>query len=295
MAARAYWSGQIRLALVSIPVQVFSATKSSARISFHQVHEPSRKRVRYEKVVPGVGPVDNDEIVKGYEVEKDQYVLFSDEELDEIKVEAKRSVELVQFVEESEIGSSYFEKPYYVAPDDDEVAGEAYVVLREALKRTGKVGLGQLAVRGRSHIVALKPLGEGLLMETLRYADELRKPDSFFAEVPDQAPDEELISLAEELIGRRAGEFDPAAFSDPYEEAVRELVQAKIEDRAPERVEAPERTGRVVDLMEALKRSVDDKKKASGGKSKSTKGGKGGGAKASGESKSGRSKRGRAA
>jgi DNA end-binding protein Ku len=284
MAARAYWSGQLRLALVSIPVQVFSATKTSDKISFHQVHEPSRKRVRYEKVVPGIGPIDTSEIVKGYEVEKDQYVLLTEDELDDVRVEAKRTVELVQFVDQSEIDPIYFDRPFFVAPEDEETAGEAYVVLREALQRTGKVGLGQLAVRGRSYIVALKPCREGLLLETLRYADELRKADSFFAEVPDIEPDEELVSLAEELIGRRAKKFDPRAFKDTYEEAVRELIQAKIEQRAPERVEAPERGGRVVDLMEALRRSVGDKGKK--GKSSDDKAGKGGGKRASAGTKS---------
>lgn len=271
MAPRAYWSGQLRLALVSIPVQVFSATKSAAKISFHQVHEPSRKRVRYEKVVPGIGPIDTSEIVKGYEVDKDQYVLLSEDELDEVKVEAKRTVDLVQFVDQSEIDAIYFDRPFFVAPEDDETANEAYVVLREALKRTGKVGLGQLAVRGRSYIVALKPCRDGLLLETLRYADELRKADSYFAEVPEIQPDEELVSLAEELISRRTKKFDPRAFKDSYEQAVRELIQAKIEKREPERIEAPERGGRVVDLMEALKRSVGDKGK---GGDKASKGGK---------------------
>src|SRR5690606_9895822 len=141
MAARAYWQGQIRLALVSIPVQVFSATKSASRISFNQIHEPSGKRIRYEKVVPGVGAVPAEEIVKGYEVEKGKYVLLTDEEIDDVKLEAKRTIDLIQFVDEDEIDSLYFEKPYFVAPDEDEVAGEAYVVLREALKKSGKIGL----------------------------------------------------------------------------------------------------------------------------------------------------------
>jgi DNA end-binding protein Ku len=293
MAARAYWSGQLKLALVSIPVQIFSATKSGGRISFHQVHEPSRKRVRYEKVVPGIGSVDTGEIVKGYAVDKDQYVLLSEDELNEVKVEAKRTVELVQFVEQSEIDPIYFDRPFFVAPDDEESASEAYVVLRAALRRTGKIGLGQLAVRGRSHIVALKPCREGLLMETLRYADELRKADSFFAEVPEIDPDEELVSLAEELIGRRTKKFDPKAFKDSYEEAVRELIEAKIEKRQPERIDAPERGGRVVDLMEALKRSVGEKDKAKGRQAKGAKGGKRAatGAKSTAKGKSARRKR----
>ena len=192
MAARAYWQGQIRLALVSIPVQVFSATKSAARVSFNQIHKPSGKRIRYEKVVPGVGAVDPDDIVKGYEVEKGKYVLLTDDEIADVKLDAKHTIDLVQFVGEDEIDLSYFEKPYYVMPDEDEVAGEAYVVLRDALKAAKKIGLGQLVARGQASVVALRPSGKGLAIETLRYADEFQKPDSFFAEVPDVKPEKEL-------------------------------------------------------------------------------------------------------
>ncbi len=262
MAARAYWSGQIRLALVSIPVQVFSASKTASRIAFNQIHKPSGKRIRYEKVAPGVGQVDAEDIVKGYEVEKGKYVLFSDEEIDDIKLEAKHTIDLVQFVDDDEVDLVYFDKALYVSPDDDEVAGEAYVVLREALKKTGKIGLGQMVVRGRSNIVALRPHGKGLLIETLRYADEVQKPDAFFADVPDVKPEEELLGLAEELIKRKVKPFDPRAFKDPYELALRELIDAKLEDRPPEEIEAPEMGAKVINLMEALKRSVS----TSGGK-----------------------------
>ena len=169
MPARAYWSGRIRLALVSIPVDIVPATKSSARISFHQVHEPSGKRIRYEKVVPGLGPVDTDDIVKGYEVEKGKYVLLTDEEISNVKVEAKKSIDLVQFVDTCEIDPIYFDRPYYVLPSDENEDGvEAYSVLCEALRLTKKVGLGQIVVRGQESIVAIKPCGKGLLMETLR-------------------------------------------------------------------------------------------------------------------------------
>src|SRR5215813_5372473 len=147
MAVRPYWAGHIRFALVSIPVHVVPATKTSEQPSFHQIHEPSGKRVRYEKVVPGVGPVDNSEIVKGYEVDKGKYVLLSDDEIDAIKLEAKKVVDLTQFVSPEEIDPGYFEKPYFVLPDEgDEPGREAYVVLRDALKATNKIGLGQLAV-----------------------------------------------------------------------------------------------------------------------------------------------------
>ncbi len=256
MAARAYWSGQIRLALVSIPVQVFSATKTASRISFNQIHKPSGKRIRYAKMVPGIGEVDPEDIVKGYEVEKGKYVLLTDEEIDDVKLEAKRTIDLVQFVDQDEIDPVYFEKPFYVAPDEDEVAGEAYVVLRDALKQTGKIGLGQMVVRGSGHIVALKPYGKGLVIETLRYADEVQKADAFFTSVPEAEPETDLLSLAEELIERKAKPFDPKAFKDQYEAALRELIDAKRENRPPQEIEAPAVATNVVSLMEALKRSV---------------------------------------
>jgi DNA end-binding protein Ku len=288
MAARAYWQGQIRLALVSIPVQLFPATKSTAKISFNQIHKPSGKRIRYEKVVPGIGAIDTDDIVKGYEVEKGKYVLLTDEEIDEVKLEAKRTIDLIQFVDEDEIDSVFFEKPYFVAPEDEEVAGEAYVVLRDALQKTGKVGLGQLVVRGHSTIVALKASGKGLMIETLRYADEIQKADQFYSAVPSVKPDKELLTLAEELIKRKAKPFDPKAFKDPYETALREVIDAKLAHRKPEQVEEPQLGAQVIDLMEALKRSVkggaaakaaaakeEAPKKAAKGKAKAKSNGKG--------------------
>ena len=256
MAARAYWQGQIRLALVSIPVQVFSATKSAARVAFNQIHKPSGKRIRYEKVVPGVGAVDPEDIVKGYEVEKGKYVLFTDDEIDEVKLEAKHTIDLIQFVDEGEIDVIYFEKPYYVMPDEDEVAGEAYVVLRDALKASKKIGLGQIVARGQASVVALKPFGKGLVIETLRYADELNRPEQFFAEVPDVKPEKELLNLATELIERKVKPFDAKAFKNQYDIALRELIDAKMEHRKPHEIEEPQLGAKVIDLMEALKRSV---------------------------------------
>ncbi|MEP0322662.1 Ku protein [Bauldia litoralis] len=259
MAARAYWQGQIRLALVSIPVQVFPATKSAARISFNQIHKPSGKRIRYQKVVPGVGEAAAEDIVKGYEVEKGKYVLITEDEIDEVKLEAKKTLDLIQFVDANEVEFLYIDKPYYVSPEDDATAGEAYVVLREALKATGKVGIGHIVARGHSNLVALRPSGKGLMIETLRYADEVHKPDAYFAEVPDAKPEPELLSLAEELIERKVKPFDPKAFSDPYEAALRELIEAKVENRPPESIDEPQIGAKVIDLMEALKKSVGGK------------------------------------
>jgi DNA end-binding protein Ku len=256
MPARAYWQGQIRLALVSIPVQVFTATKSAARVAFNQIHKPSGKRIRYEKVVPGVGAVNPDEIVKGYEVDKGQYVLIEDEEIESVKLEAKHTIDLVQFVGADEIDPIYFEKPYYVMPDEDEVAAEAYVVLRDALKESNRIGLGQIVARGQASVVALRPMGKGLAIDTLRYADELQNPATYFNDVPDSKPDKELLSLATELIERKAKPFDPKAFKNQYDVALRELIDAKLEHRKPREIEEPQLGAKVINLMDALKKSI---------------------------------------
>lgn len=261
MAARAYWKGQIRLALVSIPVEIFSATKSGASIAFNQIHEPTGKRVKYEKVVPGVGAVAPDEIVKGFQYEKGSYVLLEDEEIESVKLESKKTLELTQFVDHDEIDVLYYEKPYYVVPADD-LAEEAFIVLREALRRTKKVALGQLALRGREYIVSLKPCGRGIVLETLRYADEVNKAQGYFREISDSKPDEELLDLAETLISKKAAPFKPEEFHDRYIDALHDLIERKRKAKggklATEEEEAPASRGsNVVDLMAALKKSIE--------------------------------------
>jgi DNA end-binding protein Ku len=260
MAARPYWKGQIRLALVSIPVEIYSATKSGATIAFNQIHEPTGKRIKYEKVVPGLGPVDADDIVKGYQYEKGSYVLLDDDELEAVKLESKKTLELTQFVDSHEIDPLYYEKPYYVVPADD-LAEEAYVVLREALRDTKKAGLGQLAMRGREYVVSLKPCGRGILMETLRYADEVNKAQSYFREIDDVKPDPELLELAETLIAKKGGHFDPSKFHDRYIDALHELIERKRKSKGAkieaEDEPAPSRGSNVVDLMAALKKSIE--------------------------------------
>jgi len=269
MAARAYWKGQVRLALVSIPVEVYSATKSGATIAFNQIHEPTGKRIKYEKVVPGVGPVDADEIVKGFQYEKGSYVLLDDSELEAVKLESKRTLELTQFVDASEIDPLYYEKPYYVVPADD-LAEEAYVVLREALRDTKKVGLGQLTMRGREYIVSLKPCGRGILMETMRYADEVNKAQGYFRDIGDIKPDQELLELAETLIERKSGHFDPSKFKDHYVDALHELIARKRKLKGgkikAEDDELPARGSNVIDLMAALKKSIERPGEAGGKK-----------------------------
>lgn len=261
MAARAYWQGQIRLALVSIPVEIYSATKSGAQVAFHQIHEPSGQRIKYEKVAPGVGPVDTDEIMKGFEIEKGEYVLLEQDEIDAVKLESKKTLELTQFVDAHEIDVLYYEKPYFVVPADD-LAEEAFIVLREALRRTKKVGLGQLAMRGREYVVSLKPCGRGMVLETLRYADEVHRAQGYFRDIPDDKPDADLLDLAEALIEKKAAAFDPSEFHDRYVDALKCLIERKrkakgrkiIEDKGGDDA----RSGsNVVDLMAALKKSME--------------------------------------
>jgi DNA end-binding protein Ku len=262
MAARAYWQGQIRLALVSIPVEIYTATKSGAQIAFHQVHEPSGKRIKYEKVVPGIGAIDAEEIVKGYEVEKGEYVLLDQDEIDAVKLESKRTLELTQFVDASEIDVLFYERPYFVVPADD-LAEEAFIVLREALRRSKKVGLGQLAMRGREYVISLKPCGRGMVMETLRYADEVNKAQGYFRDIPDDTPDPDLLDLATSLIDKKSAKFDPAKFHDRYVDALRDLIEKKRKSHSnrkiiEDREEGGGRSGsNVVDLMAALKKSLD--------------------------------------
>ncbi|MAK98066.1 MAG: Ku protein [Citromicrobium sp.] len=266
MAARAYWQGQIRLALVSIPVEIYSASQSGAKISFRQIHEPSGKRISYEKVVEGVGPVDRDDIIRGYELSKNNYVLLEDEEIEAVKVESKKTLELVQFVDQSEIDPLYFEKPYYVVPKDD-LAEEAFIVLREALRKAKKTALGQLSVRGQEKLVAIKPCGKGMLLETLRYADEVREGQKFFGSIGDDEPEKELLDLASTLIEKKSAPFDASEFEDRYAEALHKLIEKKAKTKGNKKiiedVEEPSGDGgNVIDLMAALKKSVDGDKPA---------------------------------
>lgn len=263
MAARPVWRGQIRLALVSIPVELYPAAKSGASVSFHQVHEPSGKRIRYEKVVPGIGPVDRDEIMKGYEVSKGEYVLLDPEEIEKVKLESRKTLDLVQFVDVGDIDAMYYEKPYYVVPADD-LAEEAFVVLRDALRKARKIGVGQLAMRGQEYVVALRPCGKGMLLETLRYADEVRKASAFFNEIGDHEPDEDLLELAETLIEKKTGEFDASEFHNRYVDALKDLIKEKQKAKGakviqdPDADQPPTRGSNVIDLMAALKKSLGE-------------------------------------
>ncbi len=261
MAPRAFWTGHLRLSLVNIPVRLYPATTAERSIAFHQIHEPSGKRIRYQKVAPGVGPVEAEEITKGYEYEKGKYVLIDPKEIDELKLESKQTIELVRFVDEDAIDDRYFQTPYYLMPDGD-MADEGYVIVQRALKETKKIGVGQFILRGHGNIVAIKPFEKGLMLEVLRHANEIRPADVLFDDIPTVKVDKEALDLAKELVTRKAGKFEPEQFKDEYVEAVKELIQAKLEDRAPDIVTEEPGGAKVINIMDALKKSVQQGKGA---------------------------------
>ena len=210
----------------------------------------------------GVGPVDADDIMKGYQIDKGEYVLLDQDEIDSVKLESKKTLELTQFVDATDIDVLYYEKPYFVVPADD-LAEEAFIVLREALRRTKKVGLGQLAMRGREYVVSLKPCGRGMILETLRYADEVNRAQSYFRDIPDAKPDEDLLELAEALIEKKSGAFDPKEFHDRYVDALKDLIERKRKQKSNRKIIEDKDSGggrsasNVVDLMAALKKSME--------------------------------------
>jgi len=259
MAARPIWRGQVRIGLVSIPVEIYSATKSGPSIAFHQIHEPSGKRIKYEKVVPGIGPVDRDEIIKGFEVSKGEYVLLEPEEIESVKLESRKTLNLSQFVDLADIDPIYFDKPYYVVPADD-LAEEAFIVVREALRKAKKVGIGQLAMRGQEYVVGLKPCGRGMMIETLRYADEVNKAQGYFRDIGDAKPDADLLDMATSLIERKAGKFDASEFHNRYVDALKDLIAEKRKKKGELVIQDPDKGtpkgSNVIDLMAALKKSL---------------------------------------
>lgn len=265
-APRPYWKGHLRLSLVSIAVELYPAVAGSNRPSMHQIHRPSGKRIRYEKTVPGLGPVDAADIARGVEIEDDTYVIVEPRELEEIKLESKHTLDLVQFVDQCEIDPRYFERPYYLVPGSD-VSAEGFAVMRAALRQEGKIGLGQVTMRGQEYLVAVRPCGRGMLVETLRYEDEVRDSDVLFEDIPgDEGLDREKTTLARRLIQDKARPFDAAAFRDSYAEALRTLIEAKRGKRKLVRSppDQAKKSAEVVDLMEALKKSVAARNRTSG-------------------------------
>lgn len=264
MPPRAMWTGQLRLSLVGFGVRMYAATESSRRVSMNQLHKDCHQRVRNQLVCPVHGPINREDIVKGYAYEKDAYVVISQEDLDSIRLPSTKTIDLVQFVDADEIDPLYFNSPYFIGPDGP-VAEEAFRVIREAMRRTGKVGIGKLVLQGREHVVALSVNGKGFLMTTLRYASEVRSGEEVFRDIADGKVDKEQVELAESIMQSKAAPFDPAKFRDQYQEAFFEIVKAKMEGEKPVFAEEEESPG-VFNFMEALKESVARVEKAGGRK-----------------------------
>jgi DNA end-binding protein Ku len=264
-----YWRGFLRLQLVSINVDIYAATESASEIHFNQIHKPSGKRVRYERTVPGIGKVENADIVKGYEVEPEVYVLLEPEEVEAIRLESKRSIDLVQCVDQSEIDPRYFERPYYVLPADEQAA-EGYGIIREALRESGKVAVGQVTMAGREHLVVVGPVGKGLVLNILRYGNELRPAATYFDDLPEHKLEPDMMDMAVQLITRKTAPFNPTAFKDSYGVALRELVEEKAKGHKILSPPTAEPASNVINLKDALKRSVQEERgePPKGGKTK---------------------------
>ena len=265
MAPIPVWSGNLRLSLVLVPVRMFPATSNEGAIAFRMIHEPSGQPIKYLKGIEaedGFEEVPEEEIIKGYEHTKGHHVLIKPEELDELKFEAKHTVDMAEFVDRNEIDSRYFEKPYYLLPDGDS-ADEGYVVLRDALAKSKKLAIGQLIMHGRSTWSASPPTKRGLMLLILRYQDELRKSNSYFDTI-DTKVDDSAVKLAVNLVEQESGKFEPEKMPNEYARAVHELVQAKIEQHAPEvEIETEKReTPKVVNIMDALKKSMSARGKS---------------------------------
>jgi DNA end-binding protein Ku len=261
---RPYWSGQIQISLVSFGVDLFTATESKSEIRFHQISRRTGERIRHQKVSAEEGPVENSDIVKGYEYAKGQYVTIEPDEIAALRLPTRKAIEVSQFVDAKDINPEFFEKPYFVAPSD-EIQSEAFAVVRKALQEAGKVALGKISFSGREHIVAVAPYPDdslpGLVAYVLRYADELRKPAEFFGSIKKVAVEEDQLSLAQELIKRKAAKFDPSKFKDQYEVALRELVEAKVRHAPIPQEEPAAKSPKVVNLMDALRKSIADGQK----------------------------------
>jgi len=256
---RVYWKGTLRLSLVTIGVEIYPAVETASEISFNQIHKPSGKRVRYERTVPGIGKVENADIVKGYEVEPEVYVLLEPEEIEAIRLESKRTIDLVQCVDRSEIDPRFFERPYYVLPADDQAA-EGYAIIREALRESGKVAVGQVTMAGREHLVVVGPVGKGLVLNIIRYGNELRPAATYFDEIPEHKLEPDMMDMAVQLISRKSAPFNPDAFKDSYGVALRELVEEKAKGHTILSPSSSEPASNVINLKDALKRSVQEER-----------------------------------
>ena len=251
---RASWSGFLRLSLVTCPVYLTPATTEAKRIRLNQLNSKTGNRLAQRLVNSKTGDeVGRDQIVKGYEFDRDRYVTLSEEELKDLRVELSKIIDLDRFVGRDEVDPLYLDAPYYVYPEG-ELAAETFRVIGEAMAHTNKVGLGRITMSGRERPVLVEPRGEGLMMSQLRSSDEVRPAE--FASKPEAQIDPDLVALAETIIERKSGKFEPAGFHDRYQEALRELVDSKLKGEAAAASPAIEEPPKVVNLMDALKRSL---------------------------------------
>jgi DNA end-binding protein Ku len=256
MAPRANWKGYLKLSLVSCPIAIYPATSASERVSFRQVNKSTGNRLKQQLVDAGTGePVEADEKGRGYEIGKNQYLIVEDEELEAIQVESSRTIEIERFVPREQIDLGYLDSPYYIVPDDA-VGQEAFAVIREAMRGKDMVALGRIVMAKRERPIMLEAFGKGLRGVTLRYPYEVRGEDAYFGDIADVSISKEMLELAEHILKSKAGDFDPSQFEDRYEQALVELLRQKQAGIAPQLPASAPEPARVINLMEALRRSV---------------------------------------
>jgi DNA end-binding protein Ku len=260
VAPRAYWKGYLKLSLVSCPIALFPATSEREKISFHQLNKETGNRIRYRKVDAETGEeVSQDNIIRGYEVSKGEYIELDPEELEAVAIESKRTIEIDEFVAKSDVDELYLRDPYYIVPDG-EVGQQAFAVIHDAIRKEGMVAIGKVVFTSREHVIALEARDNGMLGITLRYPHEVRQEKDYFDVIEDEKVPKEMLDLAIHIVNMKKGEFDPDAFQDQYEGALKELLRKKQKGEKIERVKEPARTN-VVNLMDALRKSVAEEKK----------------------------------
>jgi DNA end-binding protein Ku len=254
---RPAWQGHLRLSLVSCPVALFGATTRTRDVSFHLLNPKTHNRIRMIPTDPDTGPIARTDLVKGYEIEKNKYVVVTNEELESVRLETTKTIDIERFVDASEIDRLYWNDPYYLVPNE-KTGIEAYVVIRDALEKAGRIAIGRVVMHTRERMVALEPRDEGIVATTLRMADEVIDPKTVFEGIPASRPDRKMVEIAEKIIEQQEGDFDPEMFEDRYEKALRELIRRKEKGQKPVEAEPVEDTN-VVDLMEALRKSLKHK------------------------------------
>ncbi len=258
MAPRPSWKGYLKLSLVSCPVALYPSASSSEKVSLHMLNGDTGNRLKQQYVDSETGDVvERDDRVKGYEVSKGDYIVVSDDELADVKIESSHTIDIEKFVPKSEIDRVYFDNNYYLAPDD-KVGEEAFAVIREAMTRRDMVGIARVVLFGKERMIMLEPRSQGLLGTTLRYAYEVRESGAYFDDIPKVELTKELLDLASHIIDTKAGKFEPQDFKDRYQEAVVALIRAKQEGRPPPGEADTDRPSNVVNLMDALRRSLGE-------------------------------------